>query len=154
MLVVDPCKSENIKTENRAKRIAPPCVQVRQIFFSSRVAIPCPCDMSMGVGTLSVSGDRLRCDEVAKLLQTMGICGDVSPNTTVLDGHVEPGCRIRIVSAPVPENTRLVWDSLKTRFGLQCAHVRLSAEDKSGCVYDVYRPSACPGKQVNGAPWP
>ena len=94
----------------------------------------------MAVGVLSVSGKGVRCEEVVAFMRTHGICGDVTAHMSIVDGEEEPGCRIRVVSSPIREQTRFVWEGLKARWGLGCAHVHMAMGTESGCVLDVYRP--------------
>lgn len=101
------------------------------------------------VGILSISGPHVspECAEVVLAMRRCGINGDVTRNTTVLDGKVENGCRVLVASEPVRENTWKLWQTLQRRCDLCCAHVELNGGNlQSGCVFDVYRPSACPGK--------
>ena len=101
------------------------------------------------LGQLSVSGPRVShdCGDVAAVLRRLGIHGDVTRNLTILDGKVEAGCRVRVVSPPVRDNTQLLWAHLQRELGLRCAHVKFELAE-AGCVYDVYRPSACPGSET------
>ena len=84
-------------------------------------------------------------------LKKCGVNGDVTPNTTVLDGRVEAGCRVLVVSEPVRENTWRVWEAVRARCVLRCAHVELRGATSAGCVFDVYRPSVCPGPEEDAA---
>lgn len=94
---------------------------------------------------LSLSGAALNCEEVAVLMQKLGIGGDVTRNVTVLDGALEPGCRVTVVApAPARDASKVLWEAARARFGLRCAHVEVTSH-ASGCVFDVFRPSACPG---------
>lgn len=95
------------------------------------------------MGVLSISGERVSCERVAELMHALGIHGDVTRNVTVLDGQMEPGCRVRVVSDP-ERKTEVLWNAARREFGLKCAHVKLS-KYQSGCVFDVYRSSNCPG---------
>lgn len=95
-------------------------------------------------GVLSVSGERVNCHAVAEAMLRLGIAGDVTKNLTALDGRIEPGCRVRVVSEP-RSNTLRLWTALRDEMRLECAHVELR-HSEAGCVFDVYRPSSCPGK--------
>ena len=103
-------------------------------------------DVHTMVGQLAVSGPELdsKCGAVITAMRELGINGDITPNTTVLDGTLEYGCRILVTSAPVRENTRSLWERLRAHYSLRCAHATLS-EYESGCVFDIFRPSSCPG---------
>jgi hypothetical protein len=100
----------------------------------------------MPSGQLSISGKALLsdCSEVVTLMKRLGINGDVTPNQTVLDGSIEQGCRILVASKDPKENVKKLWTNLQDQFGLTCAHVDLLSHE-SGCVFDVYRKSSCPG---------
>ena len=106
----------------------------------------------VGVGVLSVSGAGVsrNCDELVGLLHSLCIGGDVTSNTTVLaNGRIERGCRVRVVSEPIKENTRALWEAARAApLGLTCAHVELETRE-TGCVFDVYRASACPAKDLS-----
>ena len=99
-------------------------------------------------GILSVSGDRVteNCDEVIGIMYQLGINGDVTRNVTVLDSKIEKGCRINVVSQPVKDNSRKLWENLQKRLGLRCAHIEIEHQE-AGCTYDVFRESLCPGKE-------
>ena len=103
------------------------------------------------VVTLSVSGRGLRsdCGDVVEMMRQSGICGDVTCNATVLDGAIEPGCRINVVTRGGAER---LWGLLQRSANLTCAHVRTTSDDPSGCVLDVFRPSLCPGKKGEACP--
>ena len=96
------------------------------------------------VGTLSVSGPRLDCAVVVDIMRRLGINGDVTSNTTVLDGRTEAGCRIVVASKPHRDQVERLWNATRDHFSLSCAHVALDHHE-DGCVYDVFRPSNCPG---------
>lgn len=95
---------------------------------------------------LSISGGGLTSDclEVVSLLRNLRINGHVTFNKTVLDGRIENGCVALISSEPVSENALKVWRGAKATLALQCAHVEIE-QRSSGCVFDVFRASLCPG---------
>ena len=97
---------------------------------------------------LSVSGPGLSrgCTEVVRAMRDLGVCGDVTPNISVVDGNYERGCRVVVASQPHARHAQDLWETLRTRHALTCAHVRIGDDPTSGCVLDVFRPSACPGK--------
>ena len=97
---------------------------------------------------LSISGDRVteNCENIVGLMFQLGINGDVTRNTTVLDGRIEKGCRVHIVSEPVKKNSRILWEAAQQKLGLRCAHLEMR-HCESGCTYDLFRMSSCPGKE-------
>lgn len=99
----------------------------------------------MPQATLSASGGTLseRCGEVAVLMRELGIDGDVTANKTVLDGRFENGCQARVVGQKAKQDAWRLWKRLEAVCGLRCAHVDVQSH-ASGCVFDVYRESACP----------
>lgn len=99
------------------------------------------------VATLSISGAHItpQCDETVRLMRSLGIHGDVTPNRTILDGTEERGCRIVIASRPHRENAEKLWTALRATLNLRCAHVSLQGEVQSGCAMDVFRESLCSG---------
>lgn len=99
------------------------------------------------VATLSVSSHDFTptCAEVTSLMKTLGINGDVTANTTVLDGLVEVGCRVRIASSSPKRDAATLWQRMRDRHALTCAHLSVGGDIQSGCVLDVLRPSLCPG---------
>ena len=96
---------------------------------------------------LSVSARGLDCDEVAAALRAAGIAASVTPNHTVQCNRTscwrENGCRVLHSFEHKPEVARL-WDTLRSRFGLGCAHLSIPGQ-YHGCVLDFLRPSGCPG---------
>lgn len=99
----------------------------------------------MPSATLSLSGGSLseRCVEVALLMRDLGLQGDVTVNKTVLDGRFEHGCRALVVGADAKRDAWTLWKRAEASYSLRCAHVEVRSHE-SGCVYDVYRESACP----------
>lgn len=93
---------------------------------------------------ISVSSSQItKCDEIIYLMRQLNIDGDVSKNKTVVDGNVETGCRIHVTSKPVKQNIYRLWESMKVKFQLNCAHVEIK-NNESGCIYDIYRKTSCP----------
>ena len=102
----------------------------------------------MNTTTLSISStDILDCDRVATYLQHCGIPCDITQNKTILkkngNFHIETGCRI-VFSGRNKIVDETMWSNLKTRFKLDCAHIKVEGHFK-GCINDYLRPSACPG---------
>ena len=98
--------------------------------------------------TLSLSGRDLGdCGVVVRAMQELGLSGDVTRNVSLVDGMLEPGCRALVTGHL--ENTKSLWEDLRTKgLNLQCAHV-VRHDLKSGCVYDVFAESRCPGSGEN-----
>ena len=113
--------------------------------MSSNFIVVCALKLYSMVATLSLSGRSLgNCDTVIRAMQSLGIYGDVTRNTTVEpDGSTEQGCRILIANKNATESVHSLWTKLKDLHAVQCAHVRICTE-KDGCVYDVLAPSKCP----------
>lgn len=98
------------------------------------------------VAILSLSGNELShdCAEVVHHMRMLGINGDVTCNRTMLDGQLEHGCRVVVAEKdPIPA-VQSLWERMQQLYGLDCAHVRIESDVRSGCVLDVLRPSACP----------
>lgn len=110
------------------------------------------CDESetkMLTATLSVSRSGLRCSDVVRTLQGMGVACDVTPNTTLVpdgDGGVrkENGCRIVVGQVAGKQDVQRVWSALQKKHKLTCAHGKIQGE-ASGCVFDLLGSSRCPG---------
>ena len=102
----------------------------------------------MLTATISVSRSELRCDDVVRTLQTLGIACDVSANTTLVpDGDSvrrESGCRIVIGQVSNKWEVERVWQTLRKEYKLNCAHGKIHGE-ASGCTFDLFGGSRCPG---------
>ena len=98
---------------------------------------------------LSVSGRTSDCAQVVATMARLGICGDVTSNASVGPQGPEPGCRITVSGAPVRRQTERLWEALSAAQGLGCAHVWIVGAE-SGCVKDIFRPSACPLRGTEG----
>ena len=101
----------------------------------------------MTSSVLSVSGPTLKCAAVARMMAQLGLTGDVTDNLTVMPGgDMEHGCRIQLTKGTTKrEGAKRLWEELQKKEGLTCAHVVIE-EKTAGCVFDVWRPSACPGR--------
>lgn len=99
------------------------------------------------VATLSLSASDFSsdCREVVMHMRLLGLMGDVTPNTTIIDGEIERGCRATLVSKYELKDVKTLWTKLESIYNLTCAHVKIESDTKSGCVLDVIRPSCCPG---------
>jgi hypothetical protein len=102
--------------------------------------------------TLSISGHRLDCNEVAEHLRKAGIMSSVMSNTSVVyqnaQYQLEPGCRILVNECDKKTLNHSIWQPIKTMGNLSCAHVHVPGQF-SGCIYDYLRDSACPGAKGN-----
>ena len=99
-------------------------------------------------GILSISGEKLsnNCSEILQLMKELNINGHVTYNKTILDGFVENGCQIHIVSQPVKEKSKMLWQICKNKYDLTCAHIDIT-HSENGCVLDVFRKSNCIGPE-------
>lgn len=102
----------------------------------------------MLTATLSVSRTGLKCEDVVRTLQRLSVVADVTQNTTLVSvgKHLrkENGCRVVMGQISSKGDVRRVWEALKSDHGLRCAHARIQG-DASGCVYDLFDESSCPG---------
>lgn len=92
---------------------------------------------------LSLSSPTLQCADVVRLLQTLRLAGDVTPNRTVLDsGTEEQGCRVVLANK---SDAKALWRVARTLDQVRCGHVSV-CHHESGCVFDVFRETSnCPG---------
>lgn len=102
----------------------------------------------MLTATLSVSRSGLRCADVVRTLQQLGVACDVTANTTLLpvgDGvRRENGCRIVMGQVANKQEVERVWETLRKEHALDCAHGKIQGE-ASGCVFDLFGATRCPG---------
>ena len=110
---------------------------------------------AMASSVLSLSGPKLRCAEVIQLMLKMGLTGDVTQNTSVLPGgELETGCRVQLTKDSTAANGgQAIFSELKSRGKVKCAHVE-ERHHASGCVFDVWRESACPAPRSQSPPTP
>lgn len=97
------------------------------------------------VAILSLSSPTIRCDRIVDAMILLGIQGDVTPNTSVFDGALESGCRAIISGPDAKKDAHSLWNRIKHTENATCGHVWVG-DVTSGCVLDVFRPSACPAK--------
>ena len=93
---------------------------------------------------LSVSRKGLDCDAITRALSKCGIDADGVRNITMRDGRREDGCRVTM-GVQSKETIAKAWTAIRRPFGLNCAHINVSA-NYQGCIYDFLRPSSCPGQ--------
>lgn len=90
---------------------------------------------------LSLSSPSLDCSQIVALLQAHGLAGDVTPNRTVVNGREEQGCRTVLYNK---EAAHTLWRAAQKLPDIECGHVSVQNAE-SGCVFDVFRESNCPG---------
>ena len=90
---------------------------------------------------LSLSSPSLDCSQIVALLQAHGLVGDVTANRTVVNGREEQGCRTVLYNK---EAARTLWHAAQKLPDITCAHVSVH-HTESGCVFDVFGKSQCPG---------
>ncbi len=90
---------------------------------------------------LSLSSPSLDCGDLVALLQAHGLAGDVTANRPVVNGREEQGCRTVLSNK---EAARTLWHAARKLPAIQCGHVSVQ-NTESGCVFDVFRESNCPG---------
>lgn len=98
---------------------------------------------------LSISRQGLNCSDVAEYMKNLQIPCSVTPNVTVrchtLEDNttkceVEQGCSVIFNERPY------VWNNLKSKFDLNCAHLHAHS-NYEGCIYDYVRSSDCPSSE-------
>lgn len=101
------------------------------------------------VTTLSISSTYFSddCNEIIAQMKRLGFIGDVSCNKTIIDNKVENGCRVMVTGEQSKHHAKLLWFQLKSIYNLSCAHVKVEHKNESGCVFDVFRESDCPGNR-------
>lgn len=107
-------------------------------------------DYSKNNSEISISSDKIdNCTEIATFLANMNIACSISENISVVpyDNRMvlEKGCRIKIGGHEPGIINNSMWDKLKNKFDLTCAHIHVEGKFK-GCIYDYFRKSSCPGK--------
>ncbi len=107
-------------------------------------------DYSKNNSTISISSVKINdCREVATFLASMNIACSINENISVVpyDNNMvlEKGCQIKIGGHKPEIINHSMWDKLKNKFDLTCAHIHVDGKFK-GCIYDYFRDSCCPGK--------
>lgn len=107
-------------------------------------------DYSKNNSTISISSVKINdCREVATFLASMNIACSISENISVVpyDNNMvlEKGCQIKIGGHKPEIINHSMWDKLKNKFDLTCAHIHVDGKFK-GCIYDYFKESCCPGK--------
>ena len=96
---------------------------------------------------LSISSEKIKdCSEVLNFLYQSGITCSITENTSVVKSNdnyvIEKGCRIIFNSHRPDVLNKKLWNSLQTKFGLNCAHLKVEGKFK-GCINDYLRKSSC-----------
>ena len=101
------------------------------------------------VAILSMSSSSFSkdCKEVISAMKALGMSGDVSCNTSLVDGGVEQGCRVVLASSNETKDVASLWLRIRQIHNVTCAHAKIEKDAVSGCILDIIRPSLCPGKQ-------
>ena len=107
-------------------------------------------DYSKNYSTISISSGKIKdCNEVATFLANMNIACSISENISVVPYDnimvLEKGCQIKIGGHKPDIINNSMWNKLKNKFDLTCAHIHVDGKFK-GCIYDYFRESSCPGK--------
>ena len=100
---------------------------------------------------LTISSPSLSCTEVKDALKKIGISSNITENSTIIckNGkcYDEIGCSINLCGLHRDHIEQDVWPLLKNKFNLSCAHIKLDGIF-SGCVYNLFGKSRCPGDGV------
>ena len=97
---------------------------------------------------LSISKNSLSCQEVAEYLAKSGIEANIISNisieykTNTKKYTTTQGCAINLCGLNIEKYPQL-WDSLKNKFDLTCAHLKIDGI-YSGCIYNYLKESSCP----------
>jgi hypothetical protein len=96
---------------------------------------------------LNISSELIYdCGGVLQTLYECGIKCTVSPHKSVIYNdnkcQVERGCLIKLNGLNHVEIEKKVWNPLKDKFGLKCAHLHVHGY-YIGCILDFIRPSDC-----------
>lgn len=94
------------------------------------------------------SKDNDLCEKAKLFLFMNKVVSNVIENTTVLVDKTneityEKGCKITFKCDPKTMKDE-IFDKLKKRVNIDCAYVSIHSF-YNGCIYDLYRESACPG---------
>jgi hypothetical protein len=96
---------------------------------------------------MSISGDKLDCNDIINYLHKSKIMASVSKNKSIVRNKniytVENGCRIIFNKMDKQTLEHTVWKSIKKNNNLVCAHIYAPGVF-NGCIYDFIEPSKCP----------
>ena len=98
---------------------------------------------------LNISSKKIKnCNNIVSLLHKNGIIANVSSNKTIIKENkkyiIENGCKIVLSTDNPKELENTLWKPLQKMFDLKCAYLSVHG-NYSGCIYDFYRDSNCPG---------
>ena len=97
------------------------------------------------LSTLRISGKDVTKYMVASLLVELKIEATIFETLSSVefddDFVIETGVSIDIYKQE-KEGIKKLWDALRKRFDLSCAHIK--THDFSGCIFNYLRPSECP----------
>ena len=95
--------------------------------------------------TLSVSSNRLNCNDIINYLNHSKILSSVVENKSVTPDGIENGCNILLPYVNKITLKNQIWYPLKVRHELTCAHLSIPGT-YSGCIYDFIRDTKCPSQ--------
>jgi len=98
---------------------------------------------------LSISSKKIKdCRDVLYFFQKYKLQCSVTKNLSLVSSNneleIENGCRIMFNSHDPNKINYDLWNSLKNKFGLKCAHLKVEGKFK-GCINNYFRNSCCFG---------
>ena len=98
---------------------------------------------------LSISSTNIKnCEEIAEIFVNLKLNCDITSNNTVICDNnnckIEKGCRILLNKTINSINIKNIWNPLKNKYNLKCAHYEIKG-GFNGCIYDYISNSKCPG---------
>jgi len=95
--------------------------------------------------TLSVSNKNLNCKTIINYLKHFEIMASVTENKSITPDGQETGCNILLPYVNKQQLKQKIWEPLKQRHNLTCAHVDVPGTF-SGCIYDFIMDTNCPSQ--------
>ena len=98
---------------------------------------------------LHISQKNLNCKKVADALFKSGVCSHVTSNDSIQYNYKtkqyeqEKGCSIILCGLNKKHIINDVWNPLKDKFNLSCAHLEIVGQYK-GCILNFIRIKDCP----------
>mgnify|MGYP003339460153 CR=1 FL=1 len=96
---------------------------------------------------MSISGEKLNCNDIITYLNHMQIMASISENKSIICNNnickVENGCKITFNKINKFNLEHKVWNSIKKLNKLSCAHI-YAPGNFNGCIYDYLQASKCP----------
>ena len=96
---------------------------------------------------MSVSAEKLDCNDIIRYLQHYQIMASVTENKSIICKDnvckVENGCKIIFNKIDKFNLKHIVWKPIKKLNKLECAHIYVPGEF-NGCIYDYLEPTKCP----------